>query len=118
MEHDSIFSKIIKREIPAEIVFEDERVIAIKDINPQASVHVLVIPKDQKYTNVVDIAQDDPSLLAHIVSVGRLIAQDRANGEFRLIFNTGASAGQTVFHAHAHILCSLDGSEQLPFAQK
>lgn len=100
----SIFTKIINREIPAEILFENDRVIAIKDINPQAPVHLLVIPKVESYANVTELGLGDPELLAEIVATAHNLATLHANGEYRLVFNTGESAGQTVFHVHAHVL--------------
>lgn len=100
----SIFTRIIDREIPADIVFEDDRVIAIKDINPQAPVHLLVVPKTPDFENVHELAAGDPALLAHMVAVAKQLAADHADGEFRLVFNSGKNAGQTVFHVHAHIL--------------
>lgn len=100
----SVFSKIISREIPAEILFEDDRLIAIKDIAPQAPVHLLVIPKNPQFQNVTELAAHDPSLLAHIVATAHNLAIIHSNGEYRLVFNTGTSAGQTVFHVHAHVL--------------
>lgn len=99
----SIFSRIISREIPAEILYENDDIIAIRDINPQAEVHLLVIPK-KEYVSVVDLAEDDPQLLAQLVRVAKALAEEHANGEFRLVFNTGASTGQTVFHVHGHVL--------------
>jgi histidine triad (HIT) family protein len=100
----SIFTKIIDREIPADIVFENERLIAIRDINPQAPVHLLVIPKTALYANVTELAAADAALLAEIVSTAHNLATLHASGEYRLIFNSGESAGQTVFHVHAHVL--------------
>jgi histidine triad (HIT) family protein len=100
----SVFSKIVAREIPATVVAEDDRVIAIEDIAPKAPVHVLVIPKTEQYRDVTELAVGDPGLLAHVVATAQRIADERAGGEFRLVFNTGASAGQTVFHVHAHVL--------------
>jgi len=100
----SIFTKIIDREIPAEIVFENERLIAICDINPQAPVHLLVIPKTSVYANVTELALHDSSLLAEIVATAHNLATLHAAGEYRLVFNSGESAGQTVFHVHAHVL--------------
>ncbi|MGN7191473.1 MULTISPECIES: HIT domain-containing protein [unclassified Curtobacterium] len=99
----SVFSKIIAREIPATVVAEDDRVIAIEDIAPQAPVHVLVIPKTE-YRDVAALAAADPDLLAHVVATAQRIADERADGQFRLVFNTGEAAGQTVFHVHAHVL--------------
>lgn len=100
----SVFSKIIAREIPATIVAEDDRVIAIEDIAPKAPVHVLVVPKTEQYANVGELAAGDPDLLAHVVATAQRIADERAAGQFRLVFNTGEAAGQTVFHVHAHVL--------------
>ncbi|MCS5714362.1 histidine triad nucleotide-binding protein [Herbiconiux sp. CPCC 205716] len=103
-ESPSIFSRIVARQIPATIVRETDRVIAFEDIAPQAPVHVLVVPKTEQYRDVVELAAGDPGLMAEIVDTARSIAEERADGEFRLIFNTGENAGQTVFHVHAHVL--------------
>jgi histidine triad (HIT) family protein len=103
-ESPSIFSRIIAREIPADIVFENDSFIAITDIAPQAPVHILVIPKVENYANVAELAQADPVLLQHMIEVAQSIANDKTDGQFRLVFNTGEKAGQTIFHVHAHIL--------------
>ena len=100
----SIFSRIVAREIPADIVFENDDVIAFRDIAPQAPVHLLVVPKTEQYANVSELAAGDPALLAQVVAVANELAAEHSNGEFRLVFNSGESAGQTVFHVHAHIL--------------
>jgi histidine triad (HIT) family protein len=100
----SIFTRIINREIPADVVFEDDRLIAFKDINPQAPVHLLVVPKTPDYENVHELAAGDPTLLAHMVAVAKQLAAEHADGQFRLVFNSGERAGQTVFHVHAHVL--------------
>lgn len=100
----SIFTRIINREIPSDVVFENDHLIAIRDINPQAPVHLLIIPKTASYSNVGELAAGDPALLAEMVAVARELAFEHANGEFRLVFNSGESAGQTVFHVHAHVL--------------
>lgn len=100
----TIFERIIAREIPADIVFEDDQVIAFHDIAPQAPVHLLVVPKTAQYRDVVALAAGDPALLARLVEVAKDLAAEHADGEFRLVFNTGANAGQTVFHVHAHVL--------------
>ncbi len=100
----SIFSRIVAREIPAEIVHETERVIAFRDIAPQAPVHLLVVPTTEQYRDVVELAAGDPALLAELVATARDLAESHADGDFRLVFNTGESAGQTVFHVHAHVL--------------
>ena len=100
----TIFERIAAREIPADIVFENDRVIAFKDIAPQAPVHLLVVPKTEQYENVAQLAEADPALLAELVAVAQKLAAEQSNGEFRLVFNSGPSAGQTVFHVHAHVL--------------
>lgn len=100
----SIFSRIVSREIPADIVYENDRIIAFRDIAPQAPVHVLVVPKTEEYATVVELAAADAPLLAEVVAVADAIAREHADGDFRLVFNTGAGAGQTVFHVHAHVL--------------
>lgn len=100
----SIFSKIIAREIPADIVFENDDVIAFRDIAPQAPVHLLVVPKTEQYRNVAELAAGDPALLAQVVAVANDLAATESTGEYRLVFNTGATAGQTIFHVHAHVL--------------
>ncbi|WP_307807548.1 HIT domain-containing protein [Naasia sp. SYSU D00948] len=95
-----MFSRILSGDIPGEIVHETDRLFVIRDIAPKAPVHLLVIPKTEQYANVVELAAEDPALLAEMVAV----AGDLAGGDFRLIFNTGEGAGQTVFHVHAHVL--------------
>lgn len=100
----SIFSRIIAGEIPADVVYDSDRVIAFKDINPQAPVHVLVVPKTEEYANVAELAAGDPGLLAEVVTTAQKLAGELGDGDFRLIFNTGSGAGQTVFHVHAHLL--------------
>ena len=100
---DCIFCSIVKGDIPSTKVYEDDTVYAFNDLNPKAPVHVLVIPK-KHVKNVAELAQEDPQTLAHIVEVAKKIADEKANGDYRLIFNTGKDAGQTVFHAHAHVL--------------
>jgi histidine triad (HIT) family protein len=104
MSEPSIFSRIRTGEIPSEILAETENAFAIRDISPQAPVHLLVIPKTEQYRNVVELAAGDPDLLAELVGLANSLAAEHADGDFRLIFNTGPSAGQTVFHVHAHVL--------------
>ena len=100
----SIFSRIIAGEIPADVVFDNERIIAFRDIAPKAPVHLLVVPKTERYRDVVELAAGDPGLLAELVATANTLAEEHTNGEFRLVFNTGPSAGQTIFHVHAHVL--------------
>lgn len=100
----TIFERIIAREIPADIVLETERIIAIRDIAPQAPVHLLVIPKTAEHRTVAELAAADPALLAEVVATAQSLADEHADGDYRLVFNSGAGAGQTVFHVHAHVL--------------
>jgi histidine triad (HIT) family protein len=100
----TVFELIVARTIPADIVFENERLIAFKDIAPKAPVHLLVVPKTSEYRNVAELAEGDAYLLAEIATTAADLAAEHSNGEYRLIFNSGESAGQTVFHVHAHVL--------------
>lgn len=104
MSEPSIFTRILRGEIPSEIIGETENAFAIRDIAPQAPVHLLVIPKTEEYRNVVELAAGDPALLSEIVGLANSLAAEHAGGDFRLVFNTGPGAGQTVFHVHAHVL--------------
>ncbi len=100
----TIFSKIIKREIPAKIVYEDDLCLAFHDVNPQAPIHVLLIPK-KEIPRLVDASAEDAALLGHLMLTANKIAQQLGVGEaFRLAVNNGADAGQSVFHLHLHIL--------------
>jgi histidine triad (HIT) family protein len=102
----TVFERIVAREIPATIVYEDDRVIAFEDIAPKAPVHMLVVPKTSEYANVTELAAGDPQLLADVVAVAQKLADEHAGGQYRLIFNTGDRVGQTVFHVHAHVLAA------------
>jgi len=101
---ETIFRKIIEREIPADIVYEDEQCLAFKDLNPQAPVHILVIPK-KTIARMVDAEDEDGALLGHLLLKARQIAREQGVGDaFRLVVNNGEGAGQSVFHLHIHIL--------------
>lgn len=102
-DEDCLFCKIAKGEVPSTQVYSDETVYAFADINPVSEVHVLVIPRVH-YPDAAHVAAADPALLAHMVEVAQRIADERCGGAYHLLFNTGAAAGQTVFHAHAHVL--------------
>jgi len=104
MSDSSIFTRILRGEVPSEIIAETENAFAIRDSAPQAPVHLLVIPKSEEYRNVVELAAGDPDLLIELVGLANSVAAEHADGDFRLVFNTGAGAGQTVFHVHAHVL--------------
>lgn len=104
MSEPSIFTRILEGDLPSEIIAETENAFAIRDIHPQAPVHLLVIPKSAEYRNVVELAAGDPDLLAELIGLANTLAAEQADGDFRLVFNTGPDAGQTVFHVHAHVL--------------
>ena len=100
----TLFSRIISRDIPADIVYEDEHCLAFRDINPQAPVHVLVIPK-KEIPRLADAGPDDQALLGHLVLAANRVATDLGVGDaYRLVVNNGAGAGQSVFHLHLHVL--------------
>jgi histidine triad (HIT) family protein len=100
----SIFTRILRGEIPSEIVLQTDDVFVIRDIAPQAPIHLLVIPKTEQYADVTELADGDPALLAKLVDTARVAALQAGATDFRLVFNTGPGAGQTVFHVHAHVL--------------
>ena len=104
-EQTCIFCKIAAGEIPAAKVFEDERAVAFRDINPQAPTHVLVIPRAH-VASLNDAGEGDEALLGHLLRVAARVAREEghAEGGFRTVINTGAAAGQTVFHVHVHVL--------------
>ena len=104
MAEPSVFERIVAGDIPSTKVFENERLLAIQDIAPKAPVHLLVFPKTAAYANVAELAAGDPALLAELVAVAQRLADEHVGGQYRLVFNTGADAGQTVFHVHAHVL--------------
>lgn len=108
---ETLFTKIINRELPADIVYEDEHCIAIKDIAPKAPVHLLVIPR-KPIARLVDASEEDKALLGHVMlAAGEIARQAGVDEAFRLIVNNGAKAGQTVFHLHLHILGGKNFSE-------
>lgn len=101
---ETIFSRIIRREIPADIVYEDDLALAFKDVNPQAPVHILVIPK-KPIPKLADAESQDHDLLGHLLLTVKRVAEKAGlqNG-YRVVINTGADGGQTVDHLHLHIL--------------
>ena len=101
---ETLFTKIINREISADIVYEDDLCLAFRDINPQAPVHILLIPKSP-IAMLSESTQENQSLLGHMLVVAPAIARKEGfHDAFRLVINNGESAGQTVFHLHIHIL--------------
>ncbi|MBV8215792.1 MAG: histidine triad nucleotide-binding protein [Verrucomicrobia bacterium] len=101
----TLFEKIVAREIPAKLVFEDEEILAFHDINPQAPVHVLVIPK-RVIPRIAEAKSDDDSLLGRLLLTAKQIASDLGLSEtgFRLVINSGRNGGETVPHLHVHLL--------------
>nr|WP_296066257.1 HIT domain-containing protein [uncultured Actinoplanes sp.] len=104
MDNDCLFCRIVAGEIPATVVHETDTTLAFRDIDPKATVHVLVIPKTH-YADVVALAQD-PAVAADVLAAAAAVAESDGltAGGFRVLFNTGANAGQEVFHVHAHVL--------------
>jgi histidine triad (HIT) family protein len=102
--NNCIFCRIVNRTLPAKILYEDDQAIALEDVNPQAPVHVLVIPK--RHVDSVQGTEADTGLLGHLMAVCVKMAQTMgvAQSGYRLVTNTGAQAGQTVFHLHLHVL--------------
>lgn len=100
-----IFCKIINRDIPSTIVYEDEKVIAFNDVNPAAPIHILVVTKKHIET-LLDVSEEDSSLIAHIYNVINKIAREKGFAEngFRVIANCGKDSGQEVMHIHFHVL--------------
>ena len=99
----TIFKKIIDRQIQADIVYEDEKALAFRDINPQAPVHILLIPK-KEIPKVDDLTKEDRELVGHLFYVAREIAAKEKLSDYRLVLNNGVGAGQAVFHLHVHLL--------------
>ena len=102
---DCIFCKIVACEIPATKIFEDERAVAFRDLNPQAPTHALVIPRAH-VASLNEASEADEALLGHLLLVAARVARSEghADGGYRTVINTGADAGQTVFHVHVHLL--------------
>lgn len=105
VNQDCLFCRIIAGELPSDVVAETDRVYAFRDINPQAPTHVLVVPREH-HPDVAALHAADPTLVADTIAAGARVAEEAglAATGYRLLFNTGAHAGQTVFHAHLHVL--------------
>jgi histidine triad (HIT) family protein len=100
---DCLFCRIVSGQIAADIVAEGEHVIAFRDVNPAAPVHVLVIPREH-HPDIGELAAAAPEALVELVAVAQRVADAECDGQFRFVANTGAAAHQTVFHAHGHVL--------------
>jgi len=99
----TIFSKIIAGELPADVVYEDDKALAFRDIHPVAPTHVLVIPK-REIVNIGESVEDDAELLGHLMIVAGRVAKLENLTDFRVVTNSGAGAGQSVFHLHLHVI--------------
>lgn len=109
---DCLFCKIVAGEIPGDIVHTTERSVAFRDINPQAPTHILVVPRAH-HADVGALGAADPESLTDLIATAGVVAAGEGLEGYRLIFNTGAAGGQTVFHAHGHVLGGRDLSEHI-----
>ncbi len=100
---ETIFGRIARGEVPAKVVYEDDRALAFHDVNPQAPTHILVIPR-RPIEKLAAAEESDASLLGHLMLVARRVAADAGLEDFRLVVNNGEGVGQTVFHLHLHVL--------------
>jgi histidine triad (HIT) family protein len=100
---DTIFGKIARGEVAADVVYEDERALAFRDLSPQAPTHILVIPR-KPIDRLASAEQEDEALLGHLLLVASRVAAEAGLEDWRLVVNNGASAGQSVFHLHLHVL--------------
>jgi histidine triad (HIT) family protein len=101
---DCLFCKIVKKEIPAKVVFENDSLIAFEDISPQAPTHILIIPKEH-FASLIEIPEDKKEILAELLLTARQIAQEKGlTTGYRIVLNTGKESGQAVFHIHFHLL--------------
>ena len=105
---DCIFCKIVAGEVPAEVLGRNDHAVSIRDLNPQAPFHALVITADH-HENAAASAAADPASIGHLVALADEVARGSGNADYRLIANTGTGAGQTVFHTHLHVLGALVG---------
>jgi histidine triad (HIT) family protein len=105
MEQDCLFCRIVAGEIPSDLIYQDERSIAFRDINPQAPVHVLVVPREHM-ESLDEASQKDEAMLGHLLRVAARVANEQGLSEsgYRTVINTGAGVGQSVFHLHVHLL--------------
>jgi histidine triad (HIT) family protein len=105
MSEDTIFGKIIRKEIPAEIVFESENVVAFRDVNPQAPTHILIVPR-KTIANLDSVVPADKEILGEILLVARELARKEGLSRrgYRVVINCGLEGGQTVFHLHFHLM--------------
>ena len=103
VDERTLFERIIAREIPADLLYEDERCVAFRDADPQAPVHVLVVPR-KAIPTLNDVTPADEPLVGHLFAVAAKVMADAGQRDYRAVFNCGESAGQSVFHLHLHVL--------------
>ena len=102
-EENCLFCRIIAGKIPGDFVFQDDSCVVLRDINPQAPMHMLVIPREHM-ESLDDASQKEESLLGHLLRIGARVANEQGHESYRTVINTGAGAGQSVFHLHVHVL--------------
>jgi len=100
---DCVFCAIVAGDIPADVVRQTEKAVAFRDVNPQAPLHVLVVPRTH-VADAAELADREPETVAELVRIARQVSTEAGHDSYRLVLNTGADAGQTVFHAHLHVL--------------
>jgi histidine triad (HIT) family protein len=100
-----IFCKIVNKEIPSKIIYEDEKVLAFEDVAPQSPVHILIIPK-KHYSTILDVEETNAELIGHVFMIAKKIARQKGFAEkgFRIVMNCNTEGGQTVYHLHFHLL--------------
>ena len=109
MPDKTLFERIADREIPADLVFEDDRAVAFRDLHPAAPVHILVVPR-QPIPRADAVEPSDEALVGHLFTVARRVAEQEGLSDYRLVVNCGERAGQSVFHLHVHLLGGRDFS--------
>ena len=102
-EENCVFCKIIAGKMPGEFLHQDESCVVLRDLHPQAPMHVLVIPREH-IESLADASQKDQNVLGHLLRVGARVANEQEHESYRTVINTGAGAGQSVFHLHVHVL--------------
>lgn len=107
MSSDCLFCSIVAGDVPADVVHTTARTVAFNDINGQAPLHVLVVPRDH-YADAAALAAGDPVASAELISTAAAVATAAGHSDYRLVFNTGAGVGQSVFHTHVHVLAGRD----------
>ena len=104
MEAECLFCRVVSGEVPGDVVYENDEAMAFRDVNPQAPTHVLVVPKEH-YADLAELAGGAPGALTAVArAVAEVADLESLDGNYRVVFNTGAGAGQSVFHCHAHVL--------------